>query len=106
MIPYTITVLSDVVGCPRAKVPLPAGLRLGDKVVLRFSLRRQKGGRSEVLEVKGEFKVVEVYVDASSGVSHQVIHISSTGVAPAWRAVKRQAAKRTISPARFPPTEI
>lgn len=98
--------LSDVADKPCVKIELPAPLRIGDRLQLRFTLRRQKGGRSEVLDVSGEVKIDRLDFDVSSGVSVQRLSVLATGLAPTWRAVKKTREQRVLSPARFPRTAI
>lgn len=107
MKPATIVTFSDVTGSPRVKMDLPSPLRIGDHVAMRFQLQRQNGGRSEVLDVMGDFRVSEVRFDTEGGVGRQHLVVQSLGKAPAWRAVKKApvTAKR-LSPARFPRTVI
>lgn len=107
MKPATIVTLSDVTGNPRVKMDLPSPLRIGDRVSMRFQLQRQNGGRSEVLDVTGDFRVSEIHFGTEGGVGRQHLVVQSLGKAPAWRAVKKApvAAKR-LSPARFPRTVI
>lgn len=101
VLPLTILELSDVLGSPRAKLPLPVPLRVGDRVRLSFRLKRNHGGRSEVLEVVGEYRVSGVV----QAVDHQFVSVEATGKAPSWRAVRKEPhTDRVLSPARFPPT--
>ena len=101
MKPATILTLADLPEAPKVKLTLPVPLRAGDRVKLGFRLRRAHGGRSEVLDVIGEFRVASVLLSAE----RQVVSVESVGKAPAWRAVKKDASwKRPLPPARFPPT--
>lgn len=101
MLPPTLLDLTDVPGCPRVKLVLPVPMRLGDRVRLAFKLRRQNGGRSEVLEVNGDFRVQSAHLS----VEHQSLSVEALGKAPAWKAVRREGlAVRRLPPARFPPT--
>lgn len=100
MTPTTILTLADLSEAPKVKLALPV-LRSGDRVKLAFRLRRQNAGRSEVLDVNGEFRVASV----SLSVEHQFVSVESVGKAPAWRAVRKDTSwKRPLPPARFPPT--
>lgn len=102
MTPTTIVELADVAGRPRVKMALPP-LGLGDRLTLRFCLSRTNGGRSEVLDVRGDF---QVRGRRAEGV-HICLSVESLGVAPAWKAVKKtQGASRKLGPARMPPTPI
>lgn len=107
MIPATIVELGDVAGKPRAKVDLPSPLRNGDRIALRFRLTRQHNGRSEVLDVDGEFAVRSVSFDATSGPPRQKITVEATTVSPVWRAVKKlHPPRRPFGPARAKRTVI
>lgn len=85
---------------------LPAPLRLGDKLTLRFRLKRANGGRMEVLDVNGEFRICSLSFEA--GTNRQMLSVeSASGVVPSWRAVKRTPEfKRVIPPARSPRTSV
>ena len=103
MTPTSIVELSSVSGRPRAKLVLPVPLRQGDKLQLAFRLQRQNGGRLEVLEVRGEFRVTTVI----QSVEHQHLSVESTGKEPAWKAVRRPALlERKVAPAVFPRTIV
>jgi hypothetical protein len=103
MQPSTVVQLSDVAGLPRIKLPLPVPLRVGDRVRLTCRVRRQNGGRSEVLDVDGEYRVTA----AGLSVDHQVLAVESCGKAPSWRAVRKEPVfERQLPPARFPPTVL
>ncbi len=110
MVPASIVELADVSGKPRVKMGLPSPLRVGDKIQLRLHLTRQVGGRSEVLDVSGEFQVRTVAFDVSTGVAHQILSVNSGETTPAWKAVKKGAlpstAPRKLGPARAPSTDI
>lgn len=102
----TIIELSDAPGAPRARKDLPGPLRLGDRVRLDFRLTRTNGGRSEVLDVRGEFRVSSVSFDAT-GVPRQLVAMESTGKSPSWRAVKKTTPQpRTMAPCHSPPTKV
>lgn len=103
MMAHTILELSDVGGAPRVKLTLPVPLRVGDRVRLGFRLKRTHGGRTEVLEVVGEYRV--------SGAIHetgrQTLTVEAVGKAPAWRAVRKDHGfVRSLPPARFPRTRL
>jgi hypothetical protein len=103
MIPASIVELADVLGKPKVKMDLPSPMRIGDKVKLRFHLSRQNGGRSEVLDVNGDFQVRGV----SFEMARQCLSVESLGAAPAWRAVKKTLSPvRKLGPARVPPMVI
>ena len=101
MTPTTILTLADLSDAPKVKLTLPVPLRAGDRLKLGFRLRRQNVGRSEVLDVNGEFRVASVILSAEQ----QLVSVESVGKAPAWRAVRKDTGwKRPLPPARFPPT--
>ena len=109
MVPATILEVSDVVGKPRVKMDLPSPMRIGDKIKLRFRLSRQNGGRYEILDVAGDFQVRSVSFDNSSGGgARQILSVESMGVAPCWKAVKKDSLPphRKMGPAKAPPTPI
>jgi hypothetical protein len=104
--PPTLLELSDVPNKPRVKMDLPT-LRVGERLRLAFTLKRQHGGRSEVLEVTGEFRIVTASTDASSGQARQLLAVEAIGKAPSWRAVRKSAEPaRRPPPARFPRTVV
>ena len=99
----TIVELEDVAGKPRVKMDLPSPLRIGDKLTFNFRVARQHTGRSEVLDVKGEFRVSQVSFDVTSGPARQILVVVSNGVPPAWRAVKKASPpSRKLGPAKAP----
>jgi hypothetical protein len=103
MIQTSIVELSSIPGQPRVKLVLPIPLRLGDKLKLSFKLKRQNGGRLEVLDVQGEFRVMS----STQSVEHQYLSVESTGKEPAWRAVRRGSLpERKVPPAIFPRTIV
>ena len=104
MLPTSIVELSSVAGQPKAKLALPVPLRQGDKLRLAFVLRRQNGGRHEVLTVQGEYRVVTV----SQSTDHQFLSVEATGIEPAWKAVRRPASQleRKLPPTVFPRTVV
>ena len=102
MQPATLLVLLEV-DAPLVKLALPL-VKQGDKLKLSFVLSRQNNGRTEVLDVKGEYRVVSVLLLAEG---RQEVGIESTGKAPSWRSVKRRVPLvRKLSPARFPATLV
>ena len=107
MTPATVIELAEVPGAPRVKMSLPSPLRIGDRLNLGFILKRQNGGRSEVLDVKGEYRVRALTFDATSGVARQHIVVEAVGKAPSWRAVKKGSdPPRRLAPTRYPRTVI
>lgn len=108
MTPATIIELRDVTGNPKVKLDLPSPMRLADKIQLNFRLARQHAGRSEVLDVVGEFHVTSVSFDLTAGPARQVLVVASkTGVTPSWRAVKKSTTTpRKLGPAKAPPQAL
>jgi hypothetical protein len=108
MNPSTIVEFSGVSGQPKAKLDLPCPLRIGDRIAFRFRLARENGGRSEQLDVVGDFRVKAVSFDASTGVGLQKLVVEAEDKAPVWRAVKKPAkpSARKLSPACWPTTAI
>lgn len=103
----SIVKLSDVNGEPKVKLDLPAPLRNGDPVALRFTVERRTGGRSEVLEVNGRFRVTAVGFDATSWPQRQLLSVESTVAPPTWRSVKSHASvSRRLGPTRFPRSSV
>jgi hypothetical protein len=99
----TILELDDIKDKPRAKFDLPAPLRLGDRLQLEFVLRRTNGGRHEILEIRGEYRITDICFH----VGEQHLKVSSTGLAPSWRAVRKEPPpRRRLGPTRFPPTTV
>lgn len=107
MNPASLVELSDVTGSPKVWMTLPVPLRLGDRLRLGFHLRRQKGGRHEILEVSGDFRVTGISWDASQGPTRQILAVESTGRAPAWRAIRTPPSMPgRLGPTHFPPTVV
>jgi len=98
-VPLSVLELTDLDGPPKAKIDLPL-VRLGDRLHFDFKLRRVHGGRTEVLAVSGEYKVIEFFTDATNG-ARQVVRVAATGKAPTWQAVKKDR-PRQLAPARSP----
>jgi hypothetical protein len=88
---------SDLSEPQRVKIDLPT-VHLGDRIRLAFTLRRKRQGRDEMLSISGEYKVMNVLLEARSH-PHQIIQVASTGVSPAWKAIKSTKAKR-LAPAK------
>lgn len=102
----TFIELCDVNGKPKIRKDLPGPLRLGDRIRLGFRLQRVTSGRTEQLEVLGEFRVSAVGFDAV-GAPRQIIQVEAVGKTPTWRSVKKQpVAARRMAPARFDKTEV
>lgn len=104
----SIVKLSDVRGEPTAKLDLPAPLRIGDPLGLKFRIERRNGGRTEELVVDGQFRVSAVGIDTANGTQRQLLSVEAAyGKPPVWRSVKtRSEPPRRLSPARFPKTPI
>jgi len=103
----TVIELADVTGNPRVKMGLTSLFRIGDPLTLRFRLQRQNGTRTEALEVSGCFRVTAVSFDVTSGMSRQILSVTSTGVVPSWKAVKKVSTKvRQLPPTHFPRTVV
>lgn len=103
----SVVKLSDVTSEPVIKLDLPGPLRIGDPLALRFKLRRQTGGRTELLEVDGKFRVCAVGIDASVHPSRQVLSVEAVLKPPTWRSVKKEPAPgRRLGPVRFPRTPV
>jgi hypothetical protein len=99
--------IADVSGEPKVKLDLPGPLRNGDLVALKFRLERKNGGRYEVLDVNGRFRVTAVGFDASLAPHKQLLSVEAADVAPAWVAVKKPATvPRRLSPAVSPRTPV
>jgi len=98
--------LLDVNGQPKAKLELPGPLRLGDPVALRFRLKRNQGGRNEVLVVDHRFRVSAIGLDASSWPHRQLLALETVDRPPTWQAVKKPpsvARKLSKTPTRASP---
>jgi len=103
----SILKLEDVNGEPKVKLDLPSPLRIGDVVGLRFRIERSNGGRTEVLEVNGKFRITAIGFDTTRTPTKQLLSVSSTGGSPTWRAVKKRAlVSRRLAPAVLPKTSI
>jgi len=106
MTPASIVELADVSGKPKVKMALPS-VKIGDKIHLRFRLSRQNGGRSEQLDVDGDFQVRGWSLDASSGFARQILSVDAVTACPSWKAVKKvPSPPRKLGPARVPPMLI
>lgn len=99
----SVVVLSEVAGVPKVKMDLPSHLRLGDKLTLHFRVKRSNNGRSEILDVDGEFRISGLRYETGS--NRQIIEVETgtAGKVPSWRAVKKTPEfKRVIPPAKSP----
>lgn len=107
MDPTTRVKLDDVNGQPMALLSdVPAPLRVGDPLGLRFRLTRQTGGRHEVLDVNGQFRVVAVGFDASVSPRRQLLTVESIGKPPTWLSVKKPPQRAALAPAMSPRTAV
>jgi hypothetical protein len=102
----TVVELSDVRGAPKTRISLPAMLKKGDPIALKFTLERMNQGRQEVLEVNHRFRVDAVGLDAASNPRRQLLSVVSTTKAPTWRSVKKRPLRRPLGPAKHPRTSI
>lgn len=103
----TVLRLEDVNGQPIAKLGgLPASLRVGDPLGLKFKLTRSSNGRSEVLDVHGQFQVTAVGLDASCLPRRQLLSVSALHKPPTWRSVPKSSQRRTMGPAQHPRTPL
>ena len=102
----TLLELTEVVGKPKVKMELPR-VHLGQRIRLAFCLRRKNAGRSEVLEVYGDFKVAAAGLDAVYPV-RQVLSVDvAVGASPTWKAVKKTPEwRRVLPPARAQRTRL
>lgn len=89
----TLLKLDDFQDLAPVRISLPAPLPIGTKLKLRFLVQRKNGGRTEVLNVDGEFKVTAVVVDAR-GYAKQLISVVAVGAAPTWRSIKNPATRK------------
>lgn len=105
---HSVVKIEDVNGQPQVFQDLPSPLRIGDPLRLHFRTERQTGGRREVLEVDGIFRVTSVGLDASRIPLRQLLSVqTATGKPPTWRSVKgRPEVSRKLPPAVFPKTVI
>jgi len=99
MIPSIVT-LGDLKDNPSVRMDLPGMIPIGEKLLLRFVIRRKLGPRTEELRVDGEFKVTSSSVDAR-GIPRQMLVVEATKVAPSWKAIKNLPSE---TPRRLPPT--
>lgn len=100
----TILKLLDVNGTPSVNITLPNTLRVGDRVAVRFRLMRRNAGRTEMLDVIGDVRVVTATVDATGPLLKYLISVENAkGTPPKWRAVKtRPVWRRELALAKSP----
>jgi hypothetical protein len=89
MVPSVIT-FDEVKDSPSVRMDLPAIPSLGERILLRFVLRRRNGPRSEELHIEGEYRVTEVVLDTTCAPSKSRIKVQAKGLTPSWRAVRNQ----------------
>jgi len=103
----TLLEISDVKGTPRVKLDLPEVASVGTRIRLRFRLNRTSNGRSEVLRVDGQFKVEALGIDGGVVPRRQVISVTSVGVTPVWRSIKKDPhCSRVLPPAKSLRTKV
>ena len=85
--------LDDVEDLAPIRISLPAPLHIGSRLKLRFPIQRRNGGRTEVLNVDGEFRVTGVVIDAR-GDAKQLVSVQSVGAAPTWKSIKNPAIRK------------
>jgi hypothetical protein len=103
----TLLKLDDVEDLAPVRISLPAPLHIGSRLKLRFPIQRRNGGRTEVLNVDGEFKVTSVLIDARGG-AKQLISVAAVGAAPTWKSIKNPAIRKLnpTSRVRIKKTEV
>lgn len=107
MDPLSLVKLEGVNGTPTVKISnLPCPLKIGDPLGLRFRITRQTGGRYEILEVNGQFRVTAVGFDGSTLPRRQLLSVESLSTPPRWRSIKKPPQGRPLAPARAHPTPI
>lgn len=104
MIPSLI-LLSEVKDKPVVRKDLPALLRIGDTLLLRFTLTRRNGRRTEELRVDGEYRVTSVAMDARHH-PRQNLTVEALKVTPSWRSIKSTSPTTPLPPARAPRTVV
>lgn len=101
----SIVKLEEVNGNPTVKLDLPPA-QLGDPIGLRFRITRRNEGRTEELEVSGQFRVTARGLDASQGPQRQILAVEPIGKPPVWRSIKTPQTGRRLAPAVSPKTSI
>lgn len=92
----TLLKLEDFDDLAPIRISLPAPIHIGTRLKLQFPIQRKNGGRTEVLNVDGEFRVTEVVIDAR-GEAKQLVSVIATGAIPTWKSIKNPPVKR-LSP--------
>lgn len=107
MTPTTRIKLDDVNGQPMVLLSsVPCPLRVGDPLGLRFRVTRETHGRSEVLEVNGQFRVSAVGFDLSVHPHRQLLTVAALGKPPTWTSVRRPPQRARLAPAVSPRTPV
>lgn len=107
MTPTTRIKLDDVNGKPMVLLSdVPSPLRVGDTLGLRFRVSRQTSGRSEMLEVSGQFKVTAVGFDLAAAARRQLLTVEALGKPPTWASVRRPPPRARLAPAVSPRTPV
>ena len=103
----TLLKLEDFDDLSPVRISLPAPLHIGTRLKLRFPIQRRNGGRTEVLNIDGEFKVTSVLIDAR-GDAKQLVSVASVGAAPTWKSIKNPATRKLnpTSRAKIKKTEV
>lgn len=100
--------LADVKDKVWVGMSLPCPLRVGDTLLLEFTLHRVKGGRTEELKVNGEYRVLSVVFDTRGKRARQELLVEAKGVTPSWKAIRSDGSEslnhspRVPCPARAP----
>lgn len=99
--------LDNVNGQPNVLLGgVPSPLRIGDPLGLRFKLDRHSNGRTELLEVDGQFRVTAVGFDLAAYPCRQLLTVEALGKPPTWVSVKRRAPRGPLAPAISPRTPV
>lgn len=107
MSPTTRIKLDDVNGKPTVLLSnVPAPLRVGDPLGLRFRATRQTNRRPEVLEVNGQFRVTAVGFDLTVHPWRQLLTVEAVGKPPTWVSVRRAPPRARLAPAVRPRTPV
>ncbi len=99
--------VAELKDAPLVWMTLPYPLRVGDTLLLDFTLRRRKGTRTEELKVQGEYKVLTVLFDLKRGRPRQGLVVEAKGLSPSWKAIRSTPlASRSFRPAKAPKTVV
>lgn len=103
----TVVRLEDVNGQPVVKLGgVPAPLKVGDHMGLKFRIARNSNGRHEVLDVNGQFQIKAVGFDASVVPRRQLLSVESLVKPPTWRSIRKTPQRAALAPAKSPRTSI